>query len=260
VTADRDLFPVDELGMRAALVEGFRKRGIYPGGVSGLADEAVAWPSAADRRLPPLDREKIIEPLVMETASGYRSRRDPADPSAEKAYAEKQRARRETVAAVLQRYAKRHAAALGLQPTLPIQVQGFHAVFRMGGDGLLKVNVVAQLLQMAAKDVQAEMVDQLGGVVLRGGATVVADVDGEIRHVISRPTPVLSQAGSSDAGVARLAGIAQFVDQFDTSDLPGPWRIYDPDAKWPQLGFRQDLSRRVAASLSLGRLDRGEPW
>ena len=48
VTADRDLFPADELGLRAALVEGFRKRGIYPDGVSGLADEAVAWPSAAE--------------------------------------------------------------------------------------------------------------------------------------------------------------------------------------------------------------------
>jgi hypothetical protein len=104
------------------------------------------------------------------------------------------------------------------------------------------------------------MVDQLGGVVLRGGATVVADVDGEIRHVISRPTPTLPRSGASDAGVARLAGIAQFVDQFDSTDLPGPWRIDDPAAKWPSLAYRRGLSQRVAASLTLGRLDRGEPW
>ncbi len=75
VTADVDLFPADTLGLRAALVEGFRKRGIYPDGVSGLADEAVAWPSAAELGLPPLDVVAVVEPLVAETALGFRTRR-----------------------------------------------------------------------------------------------------------------------------------------------------------------------------------------
>jgi len=241
-------------------VEAFRKRGIYPGGVSGLADEAVAWPSAAPLGLAPFDREKVVEPLVLDTAAGFRLRREAADAKAEQAYLDRQQDRRKVVAAVLQAYAKANAPTLGLQKDLPIQVGGFHAAFRTGGGGLPKVNVVVQFTQLAAKDAQAAMVDQLGGVVLRGGVTVVADVDGEIRHVISRPTPVLPTAGATDSGVARLAGIARFVDQFDTIDLPGPWRVDDPKAKWPSAGFRRGLSHRVTASLTLGRLDRGEPW
>jgi hypothetical protein len=207
-----------------------------------------------------LDRVRVIEPLVMETASGYRSRRDPLRPDAEAEYRARQRDQRATIAKILTSYARKNAVALGLQPDLPIQVQGFHAVFRMGSGGLLKVNVVAQLLQLAAKDVQAKAADSLGGIVLRGGATVVADVDGEVRHVISRSTPVLPRAGASDAGVDRLAGIATFVDQFDNTNLPGPWRVDDPTARWPSHSFRQGLSQRVATSLTFGQLDRGGPW
>ena len=44
VTADRTLYPDDELQLRATLVECLRLRGIYPDKISSLADEALAWP------------------------------------------------------------------------------------------------------------------------------------------------------------------------------------------------------------------------
>jgi hypothetical protein len=43
-------------------------------------------------------------------------------------------------------------------------------------------------------------------------------------------------------------------------DLPGPWRIDDPSAGYPSLAYRRGRDRRIAASLTLGRLDRGRPW
>jgi len=251
VTADCDLFPADTLGLRAALVEGFRKRGIYPDGVSGLADEAVAWPPAAELGLPPLDVPKVVEPLVAETALGFRSRRSAAEDTVEL------QDRRKGVAKALNAYARQHALALGLNPRLKIQVRSFHAVFRQAGNGLVKVNVVVQIIQTAPPEVAKAR--DVGGVPLRGGLTLVADVDGEVRYVVARPTPGLDPV-RDPGGAARLAALGAFVDQFDDVDLPGPWRIDDPSASYPSLAYRRGRDRRIAASLTLGRLDRGRPW
>ena len=194
--------------------------------MSGLADEAVAWPSAVELGLPPLDQRTIVDPLVNQTAFGFQSLRTPQD---EDGPADEQST--DGVARALGAYARRNAAALGLNPDpkLPIQPEGFHAVFRLGGNGLLKVNVVAQFVQTADKATRDQAAAEFGGIELRGGATVVADVDGEIRHVVSRPTPALASARGGDAaGIARLAAVADFVDQFDSVDLPGPWRSRAP--------------------------------
>ncbi len=254
VSADRDMNSVDELGMRAALVEAFRKRGIFPMGVSGLADEAVALPTLRNG-LPPLDVTTIVEPLVFETAMGYRARRGVGAPPEGPEVAN-----RGAVEWALREYGKANAAALGLNPALDVRVSGFHAAFRMGSSGLLRVNVVVQFHQMAAKDVQAASRERLGGVVLRGGATLVADVNGEVRHVVSKATPEAAVAGATDAGVARMAAIAGFVDAFDSMDLPGPWRWDTPDARYPSPAYRNGFTGRVAASMTIGHLDAGVPW
>jgi hypothetical protein len=43
VTADRDLVPDDDRGYRAAVIEGFRRRGIFPQGVRSLSAESLCW-------------------------------------------------------------------------------------------------------------------------------------------------------------------------------------------------------------------------
>lgn len=44
VTGDRDLFPADDLGIRQAIIAGFRRYGIYPAGVRSLAEDSLLWP------------------------------------------------------------------------------------------------------------------------------------------------------------------------------------------------------------------------
>ena len=58
VTADYELQPGDESGLRGAMIEAFRVRGIYPENVASLAEESLIWEEAADN-LPPFDPTKI---------------------------------------------------------------------------------------------------------------------------------------------------------------------------------------------------------
>ena len=43
ITADRDLVPDDDRGYRIAVIEAFRRRGIYPRGVRSLSAESLCW-------------------------------------------------------------------------------------------------------------------------------------------------------------------------------------------------------------------------
>lgn len=56
ITADADLVPDDDLGYRIAIMEGFRRRGIYPRDIRALSPESLRWPTP--------DRSKnFFEPL-----------------------------------------------------------------------------------------------------------------------------------------------------------------------------------------------------
>ncbi|GIJ74605.1 hypothetical protein [Virgisporangium ochraceum] len=233
VTADRDLYPSDEDGLRAALIEGFRRRGIYPSAVSSLADEALSWPDAADLGLPPIDRD-VINALVLDTAVGFRERRGEAQatkPVFDPAWA----------AAKLHQYAQANAAKLGLTGPGRIKVDGFHAAFRHGANGQLRVDVAVRYLHSVPAEVQRKFGAALGGVPLRGGATVVADATGRVRHVITKPVPTDPNAtGATDGGVARMAAVRQWVAQFDGHDLLVPW---------------VEAGSRVTQSLNFARID-----
>jgi hypothetical protein len=249
VTADREANSVDALGMRAALVEAFRKRGVHPTGVSGLADEAVAWPAAPE--LPPLDVVKVVQPLVFETALGYRARRGHQSGAAAANHGQIQR--------WLKAYAKENAAALGLVDGEQINVAGFHGALRMGSRGLHRVNVVVQFVQPSPAALRTKQAQRLGGAVLRGGATLVADADGHVLHVVSKATPLAADSSRANAeSVARLAAVGEFVDAVDLMDLPGPWRRPKDagDGFWTP-GSRNDIDTRISAGLTLGRLDTG---
>lgn len=49
VTADFELSPSDEIGLRANMIEAFRARGIYPDNVASLAEESLRWELGGQR-------------------------------------------------------------------------------------------------------------------------------------------------------------------------------------------------------------------
>ena len=71
VTADYERAPDDPLGFRAAFIEGFRARGIYPASAWSMTEQALRW-------VPPADEHRI-EDLVPrpEEGGGRAPQRDP---------------------------------------------------------------------------------------------------------------------------------------------------------------------------------------
>jgi hypothetical protein len=59
ITADIDLVPDDDLGYRVAMIEAFRRRGIYPRDVRTLSEETLRWPDARE-----VDTREDIKPLA----------------------------------------------------------------------------------------------------------------------------------------------------------------------------------------------------
>jgi hypothetical protein len=144
-------------------------------------------------------------------------------------------------AAKLYQYAMTNRDRLGLAGPGRLKVDGFHAAFRHGANGQLRVDVIIRYLTSAPPEAQAKFGAALGGVALRGGATVVADATGRVRHVITKAVPTDPDApGFTDGGVARLRGLRQWVAQFDGHDLLAPW--VEPQS-------------RVVQSLNFARID-----
>ena len=129
ITADSELVPDDDRGYRDILIEAFRRRGIRPGDVTSYADTSLRW-----------------QPL--ETPSGKRlfcrglqfSMLGLDGPEVAGANAH-----------LLAEFAERHAAALGLRRRgngqKGIQPWTFHPVHRVGPDGQLRFEIVAELVQ-----------------------------------------------------------------------------------------------------------------
>ena len=235
VTSDYELNPEDRDELRYNMIEAFRKRGIYTSNTTSLAEESLLWPSAIGDPLPALDedirrdarsylglsaaaldwssratsqrrKESALETYQQVSLSP--DRQEEADaPSDEGQF-------RNRVFAQLQRYGQDCASTLGLDPALSVAVSGFHAVQRLGSDQRVLVEFVVQFVQT---DSNAN--DDLGGLPLRAGTTVVFGVDGEVRYVVAKPLPSNQLSTSLNAAAEKRVGrIRAFVDQLDSND------------------------------------------
>lgn len=63
ITADADMVPDDKYGYRVALIDAFRRRGIYPSGVPALSVESLRWKAPA---IPLRNIEHLINGLDLE--------------------------------------------------------------------------------------------------------------------------------------------------------------------------------------------------
>ncbi|HSB35325.1 MAG TPA: hypothetical protein VLH41_00510, partial [Thermoanaerobaculia bacterium] len=205
VTADTELVPEDDRGLRASMIEAFRVRGVYPDDVVSLAEESLLWENRTGD-VPDLPVNLLRQELVLSArafdryAPGRQSDEDPTG----------------VWARALRRWANENARALDLDPGLRVGVEGFHTVFRVSPEGQLHIELVARFLQTAQGP---------GDVLpLRGGTTIVASSEGRVRYAISKPLPSKKlRAEAHRMGERRAALQARLAEESDLGDLSLAW-------------------------------------
>lgn len=125
ITADRDNHPSDPLGVRDALMQAFRLRGILPEDAQYFAEESLCWSPVPKGELPDLPN------LIFGDPNGLT--RTEKDENGE----------------ILREYAKANAIKLGFDPAKPISVPSFHPAFRLTPDGSMRVDMVVEMAQTA---------------------------------------------------------------------------------------------------------------
>lgn len=187
ITASFDLNPVDGKGVRDALMQAFRVRGIYPENASFFSEDALCWPrlpkwtgpNGHPDALPPV-RAEITHPvtgkkemtnLIFGSPNGMTE--DEMDVNG----------------AVFRQYALDNAALLGFDadPALPEECRpyspSFHPVFRIGPDGALRTDMVVELVQTKTSPFDVGGLN-VGSFPMRGGVTLIIsapEVRGELR-------------------------------------------------------------------------------
>jgi hypothetical protein len=192
ITADFDLWPRDPLGMRDALMQSFRLRGIYPDGAGFFSENAIAWPSARMLDLP------SITGLEFGTSDGLT------------------RHQKNLVRGVLQAYVDdpNNRAKLGFAPGWHIEIPSFHPLFRVNTDGSLRTDMVVEMVQTRQAYFDPKT-PSLGSFPLRGGATLLIEkpIEGEpeepnneanIRYAITKRL----DGAEGDRRLARQRGFA----------------------------------------------------
>jgi hypothetical protein len=219
VTADRDLTPDDQHRQRAAVIEAFRLRGVFPERVRSLAEESVLMEEAAvSARLP----QEALQTLAI--AAQFVGRPINIDTSQFEHFASQYQISSERleeadegltdVAKSVNKFADDNRRALLLHSTLKIRVAGFHPVLRVSPDGQPLVEIVVQLVQTDDSRRQ-----ELGGLPLRGGTTLVVRADGRIRYLIAKPLPEdRGDTGVNEAGQERLSRARAYVAELDRRD------------------------------------------
>jgi hypothetical protein len=205
VTADRDLVPDDDRGYRIAVIEAFRRRGIYPQGVRSLSAESLCW------AVPVGDEAAALRGLLPGVKSLRRVRPDwSLTTSRQKVWREMQESCREIHGWLVSEEVRGIAAHFGLalgqdaprsidrgKDGLPLfEVHSVRPARRLGPDGQTLTDLVIEITQKRRgylNPVWQEKVDK--GEIdppphdfwLRGGCTVLVDLDrGAVRYCIGK--------------------------------------------------------------------------
>ena len=146
ITADWDLYPVDVHNVRDAIMQAFRRRGIVPDGAKYFSEESLRW-SEAPSNLPP------VTGLVFGDPNGLT------------------KAEKDINGDVLREYARKHGALLGFKNG-SISAKTFHPMFRLGEDGVLRIDMVVEMTQTTEEFIDPAM-PKLGKFKMRGGVTLM---------------------------------------------------------------------------------------
>jgi hypothetical protein len=149
ITADRDNHPPDPLGIRDALMQAFRLRGILPEDAQYFSEESLCWSPV------PPSAFKDFEGLAFGDPNGLT------------------RKEKDQNGKVLRAYAAANAEALGFVPGgKPIAVPSFHPAFRLTPDGNMRVDMVVEMSQPADVYYDPER-PVLGTFPMRSGSTLL---------------------------------------------------------------------------------------
>ena len=152
ITADFDLHPADTLGVRHALMQAFRRRGITPENASFFSESAIAWPRAGWLHLDPVRGLEFGDPNGLTYAQQNKNK------------------------TALLKYISNptNRKKLGFDPDVntSIDVPSFHPVFRINPDGSLRTDMVVEMVQHRNAYFHADE-RSLGSFPMRGGATVI---------------------------------------------------------------------------------------
>ncbi len=251
VTVDEELSPSDD-SFRVAIIEGFRRRAVYPTSAGSLGDAAVALGAVdevfATLPIPPEVLLETINDLANASYAG-RARVDRhgrahgpdanADaPAGEDAQDSGTRSKWDEWTKQLHRWGVDHATRLGLleadEPGArprrsPLEVEGVHVTSRIAQGGRPSVAIVVRFVQrrhdLAVHD---RFSDRLNRYVPKAGCTVVADGTGTIRSIIGKSFPRVEDADTTAPDPANLR-LRTLLDRLDRNDRDDPGRAYrDP--------------------------------
>lgn len=220
VTADVELAPHDDDGRREAMIIAFRKRGILPIEAVSLAEEALVLPRPAyPLQLQDSEYATLAE-LLQDAASRVETDDDGDDEPDGGAAPRGGPGAHARMAILLHAFADRNRAGLLLHPKEKIVVDGLHTSYRVGQDGQIRFELIAQFVQKSTLES-----DDFGGVVLHGGTTIVVSAGGEVRYVIAKPLGAGDDAVAhvGESGPARRAAAAAFVRHADRTDPKTPY-------------------------------------
>jgi hypothetical protein len=170
ITADRDNHPADPLGVRDALMQAFRLRGILPDDAQYFSEESLSWSPLKRGDLPD------FEGLVFGDPNGLT------------------RGEKNHNGALLRKYAQDNAEMLGFQPGQFISVPSFHPAFRVLPDGSMRIDMVVEMSQQSEIPYDPKR-PGLGKFPMRSGSTLLITkpplIDGNygpgfIRYLIRR--------------------------------------------------------------------------
>jgi hypothetical protein len=170
ITSDRDNHPSDELGVRDALMQAFRLRGILPEDAQYFSEESLQWSKVQEGKLP------TFKGLIFGDPNGLT------------------RKEKDHNGDLLRKYAHDNAKQLGFLPKEPISVPSFHPAFRLVDDGSMRVDMVVEMAQLHAIPYDPDK-PSLGTFPMRCGSTLLISKPalrngkygpGQIRYLIRK--------------------------------------------------------------------------
>ena len=176
ITANFDLHPIDGKGVRDALMQAFRVRGIYPENASFFSEDALCWPRVPKWKGPGKDPDALppVQAKIKHPVTGKEELMSLTFGSANGMTDDEM----DINGAVLRQYALDNAALLGFDtdPALPEESRpyspSFHPVSRVGPDGVLRTDMVVELVQTKVSPFDARVPD-VGSFPMRGGVTLI---------------------------------------------------------------------------------------